>query len=103
LRALAPHFISGCHKRKRSFPYIILKRFSIDWRKYRSHSAQTDRYFLSQLYGGRRLDSVVTSIEALPEIVETIDVLCDVYIDSGIRRGTGIFKAFTLGAQVLST
>jgi isopentenyl diphosphate isomerase/L-lactate dehydrogenase-like FMN-dependent dehydrogenase len=52
-------------------------------------------------HGGRQLDSVVTSIEALPEIVETVAGRCEVYIDGGIRRGTDIFKALAQGARAV--
>ena len=52
-------------------------------------------------HGGRQLDSTVTSIEALPEIVETVVGRCEVYMDGGIRRGTDIFKALALGARAV--
>ncbi len=52
-------------------------------------------------HGGRQLDGVVTSIEALPEIVEAVAGCCEVYIDSGIRRGTDILKALALGAHAV--
>lgn len=52
-------------------------------------------------HGGRQLDGVVTSIEALPEIVEAVTGRCEVYIDSGIRRGTDILKALALGAHAV--
>ena len=49
-------------------------------------------------HGGRQLDGVVTSIEALPEIVEAVAGRCEIYMDGGIRRGTDILKALALGA-----
>jgi 4-hydroxymandelate oxidase len=52
-------------------------------------------------HGGRQLDSAVTSIEALPEIVEAVADRCEVYIDGGIRRGTDILKALGLGAHAV--
>lgn len=52
-------------------------------------------------HGGRQLDSAVTSIEVLPEIVETVVGRCEVYMDGGIRRGTDIFKALALGARAV--
>ncbi|BCL79368.1 alpha-hydroxy-acid oxidizing enzyme [Ktedonobacteria bacterium brp13] len=52
-------------------------------------------------HGGRQLDGVVTSIEALPEIVEAVAGRCEVYMDGGIRRGTDIFKALALGARAV--
>jgi isopentenyl diphosphate isomerase/L-lactate dehydrogenase-like FMN-dependent dehydrogenase len=52
-------------------------------------------------HGGRQLDGVVTSIEALPEIVEAVAGRCEVYMDGGIRRGTDILKALALGARAV--
>jgi isopentenyl diphosphate isomerase/L-lactate dehydrogenase-like FMN-dependent dehydrogenase len=52
-------------------------------------------------HGGRQLDSVPASIEALPEVVEAVDGRCEVYLDGGIRRGTDILKALALGARAV--
>src|SRR5215469_16031551 len=52
-------------------------------------------------HGGRQLDGVVTSIEALPEIVEAVAERCEVYMDGGIRRGTDVLKALALGARAV--
>src|SRR5215469_4843234 len=52
-------------------------------------------------HGGRQLDGVVTSIEALPEIVDAVTGRCEVYLDGGIRRGTDILKALALGARAV--
>lgn len=52
-------------------------------------------------HGGRQLDSVSASIEALPEVVEAVDGCCEVYLDGGIRRGTDILKALAMGAQAV--
>jgi isopentenyl diphosphate isomerase/L-lactate dehydrogenase-like FMN-dependent dehydrogenase len=50
-------------------------------------------------HGGRQLDGVPATLEVLPEIVETVNGRCEVYMDSGIRRGTDILKALALGAH----
>jgi 4-hydroxymandelate oxidase len=52
-------------------------------------------------HGGRQLDGVVTSIEALPEVVDAVAGHCEVYLDGGIRRGTDILKALALGARAV--
>jgi isopentenyl diphosphate isomerase/L-lactate dehydrogenase-like FMN-dependent dehydrogenase len=52
-------------------------------------------------HGGRQLDSVAASIEALPEIVEAVSGRCEVYLDGGIRRGTDVLKALALGARAV--
>ncbi len=52
-------------------------------------------------HGGRQLDSVSPSIEALLEVVQAVDGACEVYLDGGIRRGTDILKALALGARAV--
>jgi isopentenyl diphosphate isomerase/L-lactate dehydrogenase-like FMN-dependent dehydrogenase len=52
-------------------------------------------------HGGRQLDSVSPSIEALPEVIQAVDGDCEVYLDGGIRRGTDILKALALGARAV--
>ncbi len=49
-------------------------------------------------HGARNLDTVVSTIEALPEIVQAVSGKVPVLVDGGIRRGTDIFKALALGA-----
>src|SRR6266700_954728 len=52
-------------------------------------------------HGGRQLEGTVTSIEALPEVVDAVAGRCEVYLDGGIRRGTDILKALALGARAV--
>jgi isopentenyl diphosphate isomerase/L-lactate dehydrogenase-like FMN-dependent dehydrogenase len=52
-------------------------------------------------HGGRQLDGVVASIEALPEVVEAVEGRCEVYVDGGVRRGTDVLKALALGARAV--
>jgi isopentenyl diphosphate isomerase/L-lactate dehydrogenase-like FMN-dependent dehydrogenase len=52
-------------------------------------------------HGGRQLDSVSATIEALPEVVEAVDGHCEVYLDGGVRRGTDVLKALALGARAI--
>lgn len=50
-------------------------------------------------HGGRQLDTALTGIEALPEVVAAVRGQAEVYIDGGIRRGTDIIKALAYGAR----
>ena len=50
-------------------------------------------------HGGRQLDGVAASIDALPEVVEAAAGKCEVYVDGGIRRGSDVAKALALGAR----
>lgn len=49
-------------------------------------------------HGGRQLDHVGATIEALPEVVAAVRGRIPVMIDGGFRRGTDILKALALGA-----
>ncbi len=50
-------------------------------------------------HGGRQLDQVPATIDALPECVRAAEGKIDVHIDGGIRNGSDIFKALALGAK----
>ncbi|PWT77042.1 MAG: alpha-hydroxy-acid oxidizing enzyme [Chloroflexi bacterium] len=52
-------------------------------------------------HGGRQLDTVAATIEALPEVVEAVAGRCEVYLDGGVRRGTDVMKALALGARAV--
>ena len=52
-------------------------------------------------HGGRQLDGVPASVEALPAVVEAVAGGAEVYLDGGIRRGTDVLKALALGAQAV--
>lgn len=50
-------------------------------------------------HGGRQLDGLPSTIEVLPEIVDVVDGRAEVFLDSGVRRGSDIVKAIALGAR----
>jgi len=52
-------------------------------------------------HGGRQLDQVGGTIEALPEVVEGAAGRIPVLIDGGIRHGTDVLKALALGAKAV--
>src|SRR5712691_1850259 len=52
-------------------------------------------------HGGRFGDQGRATIDALPEIVETVGGRMPVLVDSGFRRGTDIVKALALGARAV--
>jgi 4-hydroxymandelate oxidase len=52
-------------------------------------------------HGGRQLDGVAASLDALPEVVEAVGERCEVLLDGGIRRGTDVLKALALGARAV--
>lgn len=50
-------------------------------------------------HGARQFDGAPTSIEALPEIIKTVNGKIKVIFDSGIRSGLDILRALHLGAD----
>jgi isopentenyl diphosphate isomerase/L-lactate dehydrogenase-like FMN-dependent dehydrogenase len=50
-------------------------------------------------HGGRQLDGAPATLDALPEVVEAVGGMCEVYVDGGIRRGGDVLKALALGAR----
>ena len=52
-------------------------------------------------HGGRQLDTGFGAIEALRPIVERVEKRTKILFDSGIRRGTDVFKALALGATAV--
>jgi isopentenyl diphosphate isomerase/L-lactate dehydrogenase-like FMN-dependent dehydrogenase len=52
-------------------------------------------------HGGRQLDTVVSSCDALSPIVDAVRGEAEVYVDGGIRRGTDVMKALAMGARAV--
>ena len=52
-------------------------------------------------HGGRQAESLLGTIEALPEVVDAVNGKMPVLIDGGFRRGTDIFKALAIGADAI--
>ncbi|XP_077990190.1 2-Hydroxyacid oxidase 1-like [Glandiceps talaboti] len=52
-------------------------------------------------HGGRQLDTVPSTIEVLPEIVQAVGDKVEIYVDGGVRMGTDVLKALALGAKAV--
>jgi (S)-2-hydroxy-acid oxidase len=56
-------------------------------------------------HGGRQLDGVEATIDALKavvDVVQTLDPHVEVYLDGGVRQGTDVLKALALGAKLVT-
>ena len=52
-------------------------------------------------HGGRTLDGVPATIDALPAIAQAVQGRVPLLLDGGVRRGTDVFKALALGANAV--
>jgi len=52
-------------------------------------------------HSGRATESFRSTIETLPEIIAAVNGRVPVFIDSGFRRGTDVFKALAMGATAV--
>ena len=52
-------------------------------------------------HGGRTLDSVISTAQALPQVRARVGPTWPLLVDGGIRRGTDVLKALALGANAV--
>ena len=52
-------------------------------------------------HGGRQLDTAVASLDALEDVVQSVGGRAEVLVDGGVRRGTDVIKAISLGARAV--
>lgn len=52
-------------------------------------------------HGGRNLDSAVSPMQALPEVLDAVGSRLTVLVDSGFRRGADVVKALAMGAHAV--
>lgn len=50
-------------------------------------------------HGGRQLDGALSSIRALPEVLDAVGDKVEVHLDSGVRSGQDALKAIAMGAK----
>ncbi|HEY8580633.1 MAG TPA: alpha-hydroxy acid oxidase, partial [Beijerinckiaceae bacterium] len=52
-------------------------------------------------HGGRTLDTLEASLDALPRIADVVGGAAPLLLDGGVRRGTDVLKALALGARAV--
>ena len=79
---------------------IVLKGIETgeDARLAREHGA--DGIIVSN-HGGRAAESLRSTIDAVPEVVDAVSSQIPVLVDGGVRRGSDAFKALAYGARAV--
>jgi 4-hydroxymandelate oxidase len=52
-------------------------------------------------HGGRNLDTVPATIDALPQVADKVAGRVPIFVDGGVRRGTDVLKALAFGASAV--
>jgi (S)-2-hydroxy-acid oxidase len=78
---------------------IILKGILTEEDAKRAVEAGVDAIIVSN-HGGRQLDGVPSTLEALPEVADAVRGKIPVIFDGGITHGSDVFKALALGADL---
>ena len=52
-------------------------------------------------HGGRQLDGVAATVDAVGEVAEAVGDRVEVLMDGGVRRGTDVVTALALGARAV--
>ena len=52
-------------------------------------------------HGGRQLDSVLSTVRALPDVVDAVGDEVEVLVDGGVRTGLDVLKMVALGARAV--
>ena len=79
-------------------PFYVKGVLDPDDAAYAVDSVGVDGIVVSN-HGGRQLDRAQAAIDALPAIVERVGDRAEIYLDSGVRRGTDVVTALCLGAK----
>jgi isopentenyl diphosphate isomerase/L-lactate dehydrogenase-like FMN-dependent dehydrogenase/DNA-binding transcriptional MocR family regulator len=79
---------------------ILLKGLMTGADGARAVDAGVDGVIVSN-HGGRQLDGVRATLDALPEVAAAVAGGCPVLLDGGVRKGTDVMAALALGADAV--
>lgn len=79
---------------------VIVKGISCAEDAYLAMGAGADGIYVTN-HGGREVDSGPATIDVLPEIAKAVNHRVPIIFDSGVRRGSHVFKALALGADIV--
>jgi 4-hydroxymandelate oxidase len=79
---------------------VLLKGILVPDDARRAVDAGIDGLIISN-HGGRNLDTVPATIEALPAVARAVGGRIPLLLDGGVRRGTDVLKALGLGASAV--
>lgn len=67
---------------------------------YKAIGAGADGIYVTN-HGGREVDGAPATIDVLPEIAKAVNHRVPIVFDGGVRRGSHVFKALALGADLV--
>ena len=67
---------------------------------YKALGAGADGIYVTN-HGGREVDGAPATIDVLPEIAKAVNHRVPIIFDSGVRRGSHVFKALAMGADLV--
>ena len=86
-------------KEETGLPVIVKGVMSVE-DAYKSIGAGADGIYITN-HGGREVDGSPATIDVLPEIAKAVNHRVPIIFDSGVRRGSHVFKALALGADIV--
>ena len=86
-------------KEETGLPVIVKGVMSVEY-AYKSIGAGADGIYITN-HGGREVDGSPATIDVLPEIAKAVNHRVPIIFDSGVRRGSHVFKALALGADIV--
>lgn len=79
---------------------VIIKGICCSEDAYKAIGVGADGIYVTN-HGGREIDGSPATIDLLPEIAKAVNHRVPIIFDSGVRRGSHVFKALAMGADIV--